>query len=220
MANPGDVVEAPLFGARATFLETTEQTGGALLRVEVVLPPGFSVAEHVHPVLEERHRVVRGTLRARVGGQEAEYGVGELAVGPAGVPHAWTNPSDHEELCLVSEHRPALRMEELLEGGFTIARDLEADRWGAPKHLLRLAVLLDDVREDFRMTRVPARVILRAFAAIAPIGRLLGYEPIRSTPRRNASRKRLTASIAAGSVVALILTALVALWWRHRPRLG
>jgi hypothetical protein len=42
MAHPGDVVEAPLFGARATFLETTEQTNGELLRVEVVLPPGFS----------------------------------------------------------------------------------------------------------------------------------------------------------------------------------
>ena len=38
MAQPGDVVEAPLFGARATFLETAEQTGGELLRVEVVLP--------------------------------------------------------------------------------------------------------------------------------------------------------------------------------------
>jgi len=40
MAHPGDVVEAPLFGARATFLETAEQTCGELLRVEVLLPQG------------------------------------------------------------------------------------------------------------------------------------------------------------------------------------
>jgi len=45
MAQPGDVVEAPLFGARATFLDTTEQTNGELLRVEVVLPPGFSESD-------------------------------------------------------------------------------------------------------------------------------------------------------------------------------
>ena len=33
MAHPGDVVEAPLLGARATFLKTTEQTNGELLRL-------------------------------------------------------------------------------------------------------------------------------------------------------------------------------------------
>jgi hypothetical protein len=48
-------MEAPLLGARATFLETAEQTNGELLRVEVVLPPGFSVSEHVHPIQGERH---------------------------------------------------------------------------------------------------------------------------------------------------------------------
>ncbi len=84
MAHPGDVVEAPLLGARATFLKTTEQTNGALLRVEVVLPSGFSISEHVHPLQEERHRVVHGTLRARMGGQERDYGKGEEAVGPPG----------------------------------------------------------------------------------------------------------------------------------------
>ena len=71
MAHPGDVVEAPLLGARATFLKPAEQTNGELLRVEVVLPPGFSVSEHLHPAQEERHKVVRGTLRARVGGATA-----------------------------------------------------------------------------------------------------------------------------------------------------
>ena len=59
MAHPGDVVEAPLLGARATFLETAKQTNGELLRVEVVLPPSFSISEHVHPLQEERHHVVR-----------------------------------------------------------------------------------------------------------------------------------------------------------------
>ena len=67
MAQPGDVIEHPSLGARMTFLKTAGETNGDLLRVEVVLPPGFSMAEHVHPYQEERHEVLWGTLRARVG---------------------------------------------------------------------------------------------------------------------------------------------------------
>jgi quercetin dioxygenase-like cupin family protein len=212
MAYPGDVVEAPLLGARATFLETTERTNGELLRVEVVLPPGFSVSEHVHPGQEERHKVVRGTLRARVGGQEKDYGEGELAVGPPGLPHAWSNPSDAEALCIVSEHRPALHMEEMLEGGFTIARDLQADKRGALKHLLRMAVLLDDIKDDFYMSRAPTQALLRAFAALAPIGRLLGYEPLLIEGQRGAV-PRVGGVVAVGSGLILLM-----LWWRKRLR--
>ncbi len=211
MAHPGDVVEAPLLGARATFLETAEQTNGELLRVEVVLPPGFSVSEHVHPTQEERHKVVRGTLRARVGGQQRDYVEGEMAIGPAGVAHAWGNPSDGEDLCIVSEHRPALHMEALLEGGFTIARDLQADKKGILKHLLRMAVLLDEASDDFYMTQWHMQTLLRLFAALAPIGRLLGYEPLRGEARRGVLTT-MGRGVAVGS--GLLLLMLVILRWR------
>jgi quercetin dioxygenase-like cupin family protein len=214
MAQPGDVVEAPLFGARATFLETAEQTGGELLRVEVVLPPGFSVSEHVHPAQEERHRVVHGTLRARVGGQQRDYVEDETAIGPPGVPHAWSNPSDSEDLRIVSEHRPALHMEALLQGGFTIARDLQADKKGALKHLLRMAVLLDEARADFYMTQASMQALLSLFAALAPIGRLLGYEPLRSEARRGVLTTML-GSVAVGSGL-LLLTVLMLRWLRQQ----
>jgi quercetin dioxygenase-like cupin family protein len=217
MAQPGDVVEAPLFGARATFVETAEQTGGELLRVEVVLPPGFSVSEHVHPAQEERHRVMRGTLRARVGGQQRDYVEGETAIGPPGVPHAWSNPSDSADLCIVSEHRPALHMEALLEGGFTIARDLQADKKGALKHLLRMAVLLDEARADFYMTQAPIQALLRLFAALAPIGRLLGYEPLQSEGRRGASTA-VVGDVAVGG--GLLFLTLYMLWWHKRLRMS
>jgi quercetin dioxygenase-like cupin family protein len=212
MAQPGDVVDAPLFGARATFLETAEQTGGELLRVEVVLPPGFAVSEHVHPAQEERHRVVRGTLGARVGGQQRDYGEGETAIGPPGVPHAWSNLSDSTDLCIVSEHRPALHMEALLEGGFTIARDLQADKKGALKHLLRMAVLLDEVRADFYMTQAPMQALLRLFAALAPVGRLLGYEPLQSEGQRGASTTVVWGVAVGGGLLFLMLYML----WRRR----
>ena len=116
MAQPGDVIEHPSFGARMTFLETSAQTHGDRLRVELVLPPGFSMAEHVHPRQEERHQVLSGTLRARVGGWDQDYKAGERVVGPPGVSHAWRNPSDSEELHIVSEHRPASHTEHAGDG--------------------------------------------------------------------------------------------------------
>jgi quercetin dioxygenase-like cupin family protein len=73
MAQPGDVIEHPSFGARMTFLGTSAETNGELLLVEVVPPPGFSMAEHVHPRQEEQHEVLSGTLRAHVGGQDRNY---------------------------------------------------------------------------------------------------------------------------------------------------
>lgn len=124
MAQPGDVIEHFSLGARVTFLKPTGETNGDLLRVEVVLPPGFSMAEHVHPYQEERHQVLSGTLRARVGGQEQDYKAGERVVGPPSLPHAWGNPSDQEDLRIMSEHRPASRTEHMLETGFAIARNL------------------------------------------------------------------------------------------------
>jgi hypothetical protein len=182
------------------------------LRVEVVLPPDYSVAEHVHPAQEERHRVVRGTLSARVGSQQRDYVEGETAIGPLGVPHAWSNLSESADLCIVSEHRPTLHIEALLEGGFTIARDLQADKKGALKHLLRMAVLLDEARADFYMTSWPKQALLRAFAALAPIGRLLGYEPLQSEGRRGASTAVVVGVVVGGGLLFLMLYML----WRRK----
>ncbi len=178
MVKPGDVIYHSLFGVRVTFLQTAEETSGELLCVEVTLPPGFSMPEHVHPQQEERHEVVSGTLRGRVGGQEEDYGVGQRVIGPPGVPHAWSNPSDREDLRIVSEHRPVLHMQLMLEAGSRIAADFAANRTGALKHLLRAAVLMDEIKHDFYFTGLSMRVLMTVFAALAPLGRLLGYREL------------------------------------------
>jgi quercetin dioxygenase-like cupin family protein len=114
VAKAGDVIENPITGERITFLKTTQETDGKMLRFEYVVPPRFSIPEHVHPYQGERHEVLSGTLWGRVGGQERDYTQGERVVGPAGVPHAWQNPSSEEELRFVSELRPPLVFETIL----------------------------------------------------------------------------------------------------------
>jgi quercetin dioxygenase-like cupin family protein len=206
-----------------TFLQTSGETNGDLLRVEVVLPPGFSMAEHVHPHQEERHEVLSGTLRARVGGQERDYKAGERVVGPPGVPHAWRNPSDQEDLRIVSEHRPASHTEHMLETGFAIARNLEADKKGALKHLLRAAVLLDEIKEDFYFTGAPLRTLMAMFMALAPIGRLLGYgsgyreDDYQAAAVRSGEGRGLPSATVVGSVaVATFVLAVLVLRWHNR----
>lgn len=176
MANPGDVIDLPSLGVQMRFLQTTEETAGALLRIEVVLPPGFSISEHVHPRQQERHEVVSGRLRARVGGEIREYEAGQRVVGPPGVPHAWHNPSEREELRLVSEHQPALHMELMLEEGAAIARDWAADKKTIIQCLLRAAALLDEIREDFYFTGWRTRIAIGLLLALAPIARRLSYD--------------------------------------------
>ena len=51
----------------------------------------------------------------------------------------------------------------------------EADKKGILKHLLRAAVLLDEIKEDFYFTGASLRALIAVFVALAPIGRLLGY---------------------------------------------
>jgi quercetin dioxygenase-like cupin family protein len=171
----GRCLEHSALGVRITFLQTAEETNGEAMHVEVVLPPKFSMAEHVHPRQEERHRVLSGTLTARVGGQEREYTVGEQVIGPPGVPHAWSNASSDESLRLLSEHRPVLHMEFMLEAGSAIARDFEANKRSALKQLLRMAVLMDEIKDDFYFTGLSMRVLMAALVALAPVGRRLGY---------------------------------------------
>jgi quercetin dioxygenase-like cupin family protein len=230
VAKAGDVIENPDTRERITFLKTTQETNGELLRYEDVLPPRFFIPEHVHPHQEERHEVLSGTLRGRVGGQERDYVAGERAIGPAGVPHAWRNPSEDEELHLVSELRPPLRFETLFETSFGLARDGKTTKQGIPKNPLQLAVLVDETRGMFYFSRVPVAVqeaFLALFAVVASVGRLLGYKarypeysgpeepPQREDRREGAVSKPMRRGVLAAGVL-LTIVVLMLIWQRRR----
>jgi quercetin dioxygenase-like cupin family protein len=231
VAKAGDVIENPITGERITFLKTTRETNGELLRFEYVLPPGFTIPQHVHPHQEERHEVLSGTLRGRVGGQERDYAAGERVVGPAGVPHAWRNPSSEEELRFVSELRPPLAFETIMETSFGLARDGKTTKQGIPKNPLQLAVLVDETRRTFYSSRVPVavqEVFLALFGVVASVGRLLGYKarypeysgpeepPQREDRRRVAVTREMKGSLVAASVLLLTFVVLMLILRRRR----
>jgi quercetin dioxygenase-like cupin family protein len=233
VAKAGDVIENPITGERITFLKTTQETNGELLRFEYVLPPEFTIPEHVHPHQEERHEILSGTLRGRVGGQERDYEEGERVVGPAGVPHAWQNPSSEEELRFVSELRTPLVFETLMETTFGLARDGKTTKQGIPKDPLQLAVLVDETRGMFYSSRVPVAVqeaLLALFAVLASVGRLLGYrarypeysgseEPLQREDRRPAlvSEAMKGGIVAASALVTFVVLMMI---WRRSHSSG
>jgi quercetin dioxygenase-like cupin family protein len=230
MAKAGDIIENPITGERITFLKTTRETNGELLRFEYVLPPGFTIPEHFHPHQEERHEILSGTLKGRVGGQERDYEEGQRVVGPAGVPHAWQNPSSEEELRFVSELRPPLVFETILETYCGLARDGKTTRQGIPKNPLQLAVLVDETRGMFYSSRVPVAVqeaFLALFGVLALVGRLLGYKARypeysgpEEPPERENRRPATVSEAMTGSVVAAsaLVTFVVLLLIRRRSR--
>ena len=55
MAKAGDIVENPITGKRITFLKTSQETNGNLLRIEYVLPPGFTISERTEALLDGDH---------------------------------------------------------------------------------------------------------------------------------------------------------------------
>ncbi len=73
----------------------------------------------------------------------------------------------------MSELRPALHIEDLLELGPLIMGDPKRDKIGAPKHLLRLAVLASEAKDDFYFTQTPIQASQALFAAPGSVGRLL-----------------------------------------------
>jgi mannose-6-phosphate isomerase-like protein (cupin superfamily) len=211
LTKAGDTIENPLSGERITFLEVPSETNGDLLRFDWRIPPGFSIPEHLHLRQEERHEILSGTLRGRVAGREQDYGQDHRVTGPPGVPHAWRNPSDDEELRILSELQPALGFESLLETSFAIARDLKTDRLGTPKHLLRIFILLDEAGGEIYPAGVPMRVwraFLALVAAIARAGRLLGYEAHSPVRRPTGVRSRVAVVLAAGLAGTVVFALL------------
>jgi mannose-6-phosphate isomerase-like protein (cupin superfamily) len=127
MAKAGDTIESPPTGARIRFLKTARDTNGELLQIDDVMKGGGRVAiEHIHPYIEERFEILSGTARFSTRGQQRDVGAGETVVVPAGTPHVWGNPNE-DEVHLIIEFRPALRMEEWLETFFGLQQDGKAN---------------------------------------------------------------------------------------------
>jgi quercetin dioxygenase-like cupin family protein len=172
----GDILENPVTGERMRFLQTSRDTGGAAVVVELTLQPGGTVAAaHVHPFQVEQFRILDGTVGFKRGRERLEAKAGDTVVIERGTPHKFWNAGETEAR-FVTVVRPALQFEQLIETMFSLAAEGKTNRKGMPNPL-RLAVIAKAHFDVVRLPAIPVALQRLGLALGAPVGRVFGYRP-------------------------------------------
>jgi mannose-6-phosphate isomerase-like protein (cupin superfamily) len=147
----------------ATFLQTSEETGGERTLAEVEVAPGGGTRPHYHKTYAEHFEVLEGTLEVLVGEETRVLRAGEKVVVPKKTLHNFHNATS-ETVTFLCEMRPGQPgFEKTLEVGYGLARDGLTHSDGTPKNLYHMALLL-----EWSEIRVPG-----FFTVIEPLMRLL-----------------------------------------------
>jgi quercetin dioxygenase-like cupin family protein len=175
MAYVGQTLENLASGERITFRRTAAETDGALVAIDVELPPGARVPGglHIHPLQEERFEVVRGTMRFRLRRKKIIAGPGTVVVVRPGMPHDFANGGEEDALVRV-EVRPALKMEQLFETAVSLAGEGRTMLRGVPKPL-ELALFVRQFEQEVQAAFPPLWVQRLALAPLAWLARRRGY---------------------------------------------
>jgi quercetin dioxygenase-like cupin family protein len=175
MAQPGDELHNPKTGQHLIFRRTTAETGGEILEVESVYPPGSDEPiPHFHPNQTEEFEILAGQVGVRIDGEERRLSPGERLTIAPGQVHTFWNARDDEEARVVWRTIPALKTETFFETLWGLARDGRTNAKGAPG-LQQFAVLAQEYDDEFRLPR-PSRAIQKlVFGVVAPIARRRGY---------------------------------------------
>jgi len=191
VARAGDTIENPLSGERIHFEVTGTESRGEYLAGRIRLAGlGAGPPEHVHPIIEERFRIVSGTLSARVGGHEGTYGPGEEIVVPAGTPHRWWNDTP-EPVSLEFHVSPALPLDRFLESVFALAHDGLTNRHGVPNPV-RMSPIIRRHWNVLHLAKPPLAVQKVVMGALALVAWLLRYPSEYPYPygTRNSTARR------------------------------
>ncbi len=161
--------EDPLFKQRYGFSQS-----GDTLRVEIWTDPGGGVlAEHVHPVLEERFEILEGEITVTLDGQSKRLGPGDRAVVAPGVRHSFENTGGRPAH-LVAEAEPAQNLRESIEEGARLTRTERFSEGGSPKSfraLVEAAALAERYRETVVLTSPPCMLQRVLFPPLARFAR-------------------------------------------------
>jgi mannose-6-phosphate isomerase-like protein (cupin superfamily) len=169
------------------FLATAADTGGELVRCRIRSAPGRPAPPvHSHPGQEERFTVERGRMGYVLGTRRLAASPGEVVVVPAGTNHTFWNAGDGE-MSVVTEIRPALHFEDFVETIHILIRDSRLPAGGKRANPLLLAVVANEFRAEWRLTKLSA-VARSLLPALAFLGRRLGYSAYLARNARTSRR--------------------------------
>lgn len=175
MPKAGDVIENPITTDRIIFRKTRQDTNGELLQFDNYHKAGgVGPMPHLHPLQEETFEVVKGIFAITVNGKEQLLTAGEKAIVPKGAIHYWRN-AGKDELYMITEFRPALHFEEIIETVAALARAGKMDKAGNP-NILQMSATLSYFPGEFYLTNPPIFAQRLLFSTLGPILRhFFGY---------------------------------------------
>ena len=146
------------------------------LEVEATYGPhGSPPPKHLHPHQDEHFEVLAGQLSTRVDGVERTLRPGDTLDIPRGTAHQMWNGGDTDARVRWTT-RPAGRTLDWFRALDALQRAGRVGKDGMPGPLA-FAVYLTEYRDVFRLAGpLPAPVLHGALAALAPLGRLKGYD--------------------------------------------
>jgi quercetin dioxygenase-like cupin family protein len=106
----------------ATFLETSEETGGEHTIIEVELAPGGGNSPHYHKTYDEHLEVLEGALKVLVDKETRALRPGQKAVAPTNTLHNFRNPTKEPTMFLVELRPGSAGFEKALKAGYGLAR--------------------------------------------------------------------------------------------------
>lgn len=137
-------IDNPVTGERATYIETSHETGSARSVIDLEVQPGGGVTIHRHAGHDEHIEVLEGEIEVTMDGARRRFGTGERVVIERGKVHSWRNPNADRPLRFRGMMTPGHPgFENVLRVLFGLARDGEVRRNGVPKRLSDVGLLVE-----------------------------------------------------------------------------
>src|ERR671916_2412498 len=127
----------------ATFLETSEESGGEHTLIEIEVAPGGGTTPHYHLTYAEHFEVISGALEVMVGGETRTLTAGQKAVAPKNTLHNFHNATDETTTFLIELRPGSGGFEKALRVAYGLASDGLSNSRGLPKNLYHTALLFE-----------------------------------------------------------------------------
>ena len=131
------------------FLKTWLETNSTHLQIECASPVTKAGEHlHMHPFQENRFQIISGELSFQINGKIQKVQKGDIVSIPKNIPHEFWNDGDVEAV-YIQEFFPALKIDQLFETFFALAREGKLNKKGKP-NIFRTSLIMQSSRTGRR----------------------------------------------------------------------
>jgi quercetin dioxygenase-like cupin family protein len=175
MAKAGQIIYNKISSDKIVFIKTREDTNGELLQFENYHQAnGIGPVPHRHPLQEETFIVHKGSMTITIDGVSQVVSEGQSVIVRPGSVHFWKN-TGASELFMITEFRPALHFEEIIETIACLSQTGKMDKEGNPNPL-QMSATLNAYYGEFFLNTMPTGLQKFLFGFFGRILRMIGYK--------------------------------------------